>query len=290
MLLSRCASFVFAGLMACSFSAKAQPAEEYECLIEARQAVDVRSPVEGVIESVLVQRGQFIKRGALLAKLASGPEIAALNLARSRANMEGELKAAEARVDITKKKWERADELHKQNFVSSNAKDEAEAEYRLAREQFKQAQENRRLAELESKRSEELVGQRSLYSPVNGVVVSVLLHPGELTASNQKDPILKLMEIDPLNVELVLPLSQYGKIRAGQRARIAPEQPVGGSYSAVVEVVDPTLDAASGTFGVRLRLANPGGRIPAGVKCHARFGSIEFGQHDLRPFVGSLAG
>ena len=39
MLLSRCASFVFAGLTACSFSAKAQPAEEYECLIEARQVL-----------------------------------------------------------------------------------------------------------------------------------------------------------------------------------------------------------------------------------------------------------
>jgi multidrug efflux pump subunit AcrA (membrane-fusion protein) len=79
------------------------------------------------------------------------------------------------------------------------------------------------------------------------------------------------MELDPLNVELVLPVSQYGKIKLGQRARVSPEEPVGGSYSAVVEVVDPTLDAASGTFGVRLRLTTPGGRIPAGVKCHARF-------------------
>jgi hypothetical protein len=31
------------------------------------------------------------------------------------------------------------------------------------------------------------------------------------------------------------------------------------------------LDAASGTFGVRLRLANPGNRIPAGIKCRVKF-------------------
>jgi|SRR6266850_1502162 len=271
MLAPRCTSFLFAGFVACSFSAEAQRGEEYECLIEARQSVDVRSPVEGVIESVPVQRGQFIKKGTLLARLASGPEVAALNLARSRAAMEGEMKAAEARVDITKKKWERAEELSKMNFVSANAKDEAEAEYRLAREQLKAAQENRRLAELEVKRSEELVAQRSIYSPVSGLVVSVLLRPGELTASNQKDPILKLVEIDPLNVELVLPITQYGKIKVGQRALVTPEQPVGGSYPALVEIVDPTVDAPSGTFGVRLKLPNPGGRIPAGVKCHARF-------------------
>ena len=133
------------------------------------------------------------------------------------------------------------------------------------------ARESRQLAELEVKRAEELLAQRSIYSPVTGVVVAVLLRPGELTSSNQKDPIVKVMEVDPLNVELVLPLSQFGKIKVGQRARVMPEQPVGGVYSAAVEVVDSTLDAASGTFGVRLKLPNPGGRIPAGVKCRARF-------------------
>ncbi len=62
----------------------------YDCLIEARQQVDVRSSAEGVIESVHVRRGDVIKKGQLLARLSSGPESAALDLARSRASMEGE--------------------------------------------------------------------------------------------------------------------------------------------------------------------------------------------------------
>lgn len=243
----------------------------YDCLIEARQQVDLRPSVEGVIEAVLVRRGDPVKKGALLARLASGPEQAALALARSRASMEGELKAAEARVDISRKKWERADELHKMNFVSSNARDEAEAEHRLAQEQLRAAQESRRLAELEVKRAEEVLAQRSIHSPVNGVVTALMLRPGELTSSNQKDPILRLSEIDPLNVELVLPLTAFGKIKRGQRARVSPEQPIGGTYTAEVEVVDPTMDGASGTFGVRLKLLNPGTRIPAGIKCRAEF-------------------
>jgi len=244
---------------------------DYECVIEARQQLDVRTSAEGVVEEVLVRRGDVVKKGALLARLSSGPERATLNLARSRATMEGELKAAAARVDLAKKKWERADELHKRAFVSANAKDEAEAEYRLANEQFRAMQESRLLAELEVKRAEEVLAQRTIHSPVNGVVVALLLNPGELASSNQKDPILKLMEIDPLHVELVLPISQFGKIKRGQRARVSPEQPIGGSYTAQVEVVDMTVDAASGTFGVRLTLPNPGNRIPPGVKCRARF-------------------
>lgn len=247
------------------------PGASYDCLIEARQQVDLRASAEGVIEAVLVQRGDTVRKGDLLAKLSSGPEQAALALARSRASMEGELKSAQARIDINRKKWERVDELHQKNFVSANARDEAEAEYRLAQEQLRAAQESRRLAELEVKRAEEVLAQRSIRSPVNGVVVALLLRPGELASSNQKDPILRLMEIDPLNVELILPLTQYGKIKRGQRVRVSPEQPIGGTYTAEVEVVDPTMDGASGTFGVRAKLLNPGTRIPAGVKCRAQF-------------------
>ena len=266
-----------AGLLAAA-SAAAQPAPatfgdgtEYDCLIEARQALDIRSPVEGVIDKVLVQRGVSVRKGQTLALLSSGPERAALDLARSRATNEGEIKAAQARVDITKKKWERAEELVKKNFVSENARDEAEADYRLAVEQLRVAQENRRLAELEVRRSEEVVAQREIRSPVPGIVVDVLVRPGELTSSNQKDPIVKLMQVDPLNVELILPTKHFGKIKAGQRAWVMPEAPVGGKYSARVEVVDPVFDAASGTFGVRLTLPNPDRKIPAGLKCRARF-------------------
>jgi RND family efflux transporter MFP subunit len=270
-LLACCAGIVATG------AALAQPAlpPEYDCLIEARQALDIRSPVEGVIETVYVQRGASVKKGQTLAMLFSGPERAALDLARSRAGNEGEIKSAEARVELTRKKYERAEELVKKNFVSANARDEAEAEYRLAAEQLRVAQENRRLAELEVKRAEEIVAQREIRSPVTGVVVEVLLRPGELTSSNQKDPIVKLIQIDPLNVELILPVQAYGRIRAGQRAWVMPEAPVGGKYIARVEVVDSMFDAASGTFGVRLELANPRGVVPGGIRCQVDFPELK---------------
>jgi RND family efflux transporter MFP subunit len=264
-----CAALIApAGAMAAD---AADAALEFDCLLEARQSIDVRSPVEGVIESVLVERGAVVKKGQELAQLASGPERAAVELARSRAKMEGDLKAAQTKVEITKKKYERAEELVKKNFVSANARDEAESDYRLAEEQLRAARENRRLAQLELKRAEAVLAQRTIRSPVNGVVVEVVLHPGELATSNQKDPIVRLQEIDPLNVELILPVSAYGKIRDGQKAVVTLEQPVGGSYTARVEVVDRMVDAASGTFGVRLQLPNPDGKIPAGVKCRAKF-------------------
>ena len=246
-------------------------AADYECLIEAKQQVDIRSPVEAVVESVQVQRGDSVKKGQVIATLESGPERAALELARSRATMQGEMRAAEARMDLAQKKLVRAEELYKQNFVSVNARDEAEAEYRLSVEQLRQARENQKLAELEVQRAAEILAMRTIKSPLSGVVVEVNQKPGEFSSSNIKDPILKLAEIDPLNVEVVLPVSLYGQISVGSRGEVRPEAPIGGTYTATVSVVDRVVDAASGTFGVRLELANRARRIPAGVRCRVRF-------------------
>lgn len=261
-------SCTLAGLLASPFAGAAQ---EYDCMIEARQAIEIRSPVEAVIEQVHVQRGTAVKKGQLLVTLASGPERAALALAQSRAQMQGEIKAAQARLDIAQKKAHRAEELFKQNFVSNNARDEAQAELQLATEELRRARETQKLNELEAKRAAEVVALRSIRSPLNGVVVEVMLKPGEFGAITFKDPIMKLAEIDPLHVEVVLPVAQFGQVRAGQKASVMPEAPVGGRYDTTVSLVDKVVDAASGTFGVRLELRNRNFDIPAGVRCRVQF-------------------
>jgi multidrug efflux pump subunit AcrA (membrane-fusion protein) len=185
--------------------------------------------------------------------------------------MEGELKAAEARLDIVSKKAQRAEELFKQNFVSTNARDEAAAELQLATEEVRRVRETQKLNQLEAKRAAEVLAMRSIRSPLAGVVVEVLLKPGEFGAITFKDPIMKLAEIDPLHVEVVLPVSQYGQVKQGQKASVMPEAPVGGRYNTTVKLVDKVVDAASGTFGVRLELRNEKLGIPAGVRCRVQF-------------------
>ena len=258
-------------LTALLLTSAAAIAADYDCLVEARQQVEIRSPVEAVIESVLVQRGDFVKKGQVIATMESGPERAALDLARSRATMQGELKAAQARLDLAEKKLQRAEELYKQNFISVNARDEAQAEYQFSIEQLRQAQENQKLAQLDVDRNSQVLALRTIRSPLSGVVVNVLQKPGEFSSTNLKDPIVKLAEIDPLHVEVVLPVALYGRIKVGQRAQVMPEQPVGGNHGATVKVVDRVIDAASGTFGVRLELPNRNRAIPAGVRCRVRF-------------------
>ena len=260
-------------LLACAglVAATTVAASEYDCMIQARQNVEIRSSVEAVIESVRVRRGEFIKRGQVVATLESGPERAALALAKSRATNQGDIKLSEARLDIATKKLKRAEDLFKQNFISANSRDEAEAEFRLASEELLRARESQHLASLEAQRAAEVLALRTIRSPITGVVVDVMRRPGEFGAISFKDPIMTLAEIHPLHVETILSSNLYGKVRQGQRAIVMPEAPIGGQYQTTVSVVDRVVDAASGTMGVRLELANPKGEIPAGVRCRVRF-------------------
>jgi multidrug resistance efflux pump len=125
-------------------------ANEFDCIIEARQMVDIRSPVEGLISSVAVERGEAVKRGQVVVTLDSGPERAALAVARQRADSVGPLKAAEARLDLAAKKEKRAEELARQNFISSNALEEARTERSLAESELKVARENQKMADSKS--------------------------------------------------------------------------------------------------------------------------------------------
>ncbi len=92
---------------ACLLAVMASPAAhaaEYGCLIEAFDTVDVRSPVEALIESIKVQRGDMVTKGQVLVQLESAAERAGLEVAKARATMTGEIKAAEARRKMRRAK------------------------------------------------------------------------------------------------------------------------------------------------------------------------------------------
>ena len=263
--------FLVALPLALSGTASAAAAE-YQCLIEPYQKIEIRSSVEALIETVQVQRGSVVRKGQPLVQLNSGVEQAALESARYRAIMEGQVRSSQARVDYARDKLKRREELSRQNFVSSQDRDDAAAELRVAEADLQEARDNRQLSALESKRLQELLRQRTLYSPFNGIVTEVEQHPGELAQSGEgARPILKMAQVHPLRVEVVLPAALYASIKQGAAAEVEAEAPSKGSYTARVQIVDKVVDSASGTFGVRLELPNPAGNILAGVKCKVRF-------------------
>jgi RND family efflux transporter MFP subunit len=252
-----------------SEQAHADDVSEFDCVIEPQQIVKLASPVVGVIARLDVDRGDVIRKGQPLGKLEDGVEGANLALAKARASSEHLIRSAQARLDFLRSKSGRAGQLMAKSFGSQASAQEADADVKVAEEQLNDAKLNLEIARLDVNRYEQLLQQRQLVSPIDGVVVERTLVPGEYR--NEQTPILTLAETNPLRVEVFIPTKYYGQMRVGETATVMPEKPIRGSHAAVVTVVDSVLDAASGTFGVRLQLPNPKLQLPAGIRCRIKF-------------------
>jgi RND family efflux transporter MFP subunit len=243
---------------------------EFDCLIQPKMVLKLGTPVPGLISELLVDRGAIVKKGDVIAKLESGVEEATVALAKARAENDATIRSNHAKLEFQRRKDERMKQLRKNETVSFAIADEAETAAKVAQSELDEANMNLQLAQLELARASEVLKQRTIRSPINGVVVARALGPGEYAFD--QGHLVTVSQIDPLNVEVYLPLSHFGRIRLGTSAQVYPE--VGGEYAAIVTIVDQVFDAASATIGVRLELPNPDYALPAGLKCQVRFPGI----------------
>lgn len=243
-----------------------------DCLIEPTQIVELASPVTGLLDKVTVQRADRVSKGQVLATLESRAEQAASELARFKSVQAGPSQMAESKIEFAKRKFARRQAMSNEKLLAVQDKDDAEAELRLAEAELKLAAENRQIAKLEHQQQSSLLNLRTIRSPFAGVVVDVLAHPGEVVEpGSSKKSVVKVAQLDPLRVQVVLPKDAFGKLTSGMAVDVVPEIPGTGRYSAKVKSVDRLIDAASGTFVVLLELPNPKLDIPAGVRCKVNF-------------------
>jgi RND family efflux transporter MFP subunit len=259
-------------LLAVAGIARPAVAATYDCMIEPTQTIELRSEVSGVIDKIAVRRGDQVTRGQVIVTLESSVERAAAEAAHYRAQMEGPEAVAQTKLAYAKRTFARRREMAAERLMSGQERDDAEGEMRSAEAELALARENRELAALEAEQQASLLKRRTLRSPFNGVVVDQFLYSGEVVEpGDPKKPILKLAQLDPLRVHVILPRAAFGLVKRGMRAEVAPELAVGRKVEGTVTIADSLVDAASGTFAVFLEVPNPKLEIPAGLRCRASF-------------------
>lgn len=233
---------IFFALFAVNSNVSSQMAatESLDCLLEPYLEVDVGSSVLGILASVNVDRGDAVVKGQVIARLEASTQAARVKL-------------AEARAEFNERKVARNDDLYRDELVSIHEKDEIETQSLISQLELQEAREE--------------LNMRTIRSPLNGVVVDRFLSRGEYV---QEMPVLRLAQINPLNVEVIAPVALFGSVDVGDTAQLELAPPLSGTYVVKVVVVDRVIDAASGTFGIRLTLPNPGNKIPSGLNCTVR--------------------
>jgi len=238
---------------------------EYDGLIGPSIVVEIGAPAEGIVSKVTVDRGSLVKHGQTLVELESTVEQATSEKYQAMATFNGEIGLQQAHLAFAKRAHERIKQIE---AFSTHDKDQAATEIVMTEYRLKKALENRTLAELEFKKAQAELARRSIKSPISGVVVERYLSPGEYV--NNK-PLLRVAQINPLRVEVIVPAEMFGRINPGMTATIVPDMQKFGARTATVTIVDKVIDSASNTFGVRLDLANADLQVPSGLKCLVKF-------------------
>jgi RND family efflux transporter MFP subunit len=203
------------------------------------------SPLSGRVTTVSVELGQSVKAGAPLFAVAS-PDIAALRAEQQKAAVD---------LDVAKAAYERVKAMVEARALP--AKDELESD-----QQEKQAELALKLAKMKlsslkvSTRGE---NEFTVVAPRDGVIIEKTVLPGQQVTTD--DSLVSVAELDVVWALADLFEADAAGITNGSAARVTSPSLPGFSVEAPVERVSSVVDPERHTVGVRVKLANPDGRM-----------------------------
>ncbi len=223
-------------------------------VVKPFKSVIISASLREVVRKIEVSEGDRIKEGQILIRLESEKQ----RLAVERY----ELMITKATFD-----QKAAQRLFEQNVASRD--DALNKEIELKRLQVEQ-----NIAKAE-------IAEREIKSPLNGVVVRKLKESGE--SVSEVEPILQIMENDRLLLLFYLDANMLASVKIGQELNTRyPELSAKTVKKAVVDFIDPEVDARSGLFRVRLLLDNKDESVKPGMRVQAEFPVLAVGKTGLK--------
>jgi RND family efflux transporter MFP subunit len=234
--------------------------------LEAARESRIGPEVQGTLRRVHVDEGDRVEAGALLFEIDPEPYRFALRQAEAGLDL-ASAQRGQVEADLV-----RARSLRERGIVSAHDIEKLETASAVARATERQAQEALALAR-------HRLDQTQVRAPYAGSVAARLADEGTTALVQPQTIVVVLQESVTLEARAAIPESQLFLVRPGDRARIRVEglaEPIETEVSAVGESVDP----ATRTYSVRMRVPNANGRLKAGV-----FASVDIAPRALRDVV-----
>lgn len=215
-----------------------QSGAEYAGEVRARVESRLGFRVGGKLSQRLVELGQQVQGGQLLARL--DPQDYDLAAAAARA----QLALVASNRDLAAADYTRFKELREQNFISSAELERRHASLKVAQAQFEQAQ-----AQLLSQRNQ--AGYTHLMAQASGVVTAVEAEVGQVVAAGT--PIVRIAQDGPRDVLFAVPEDQVTAIKIGSAVAVRVWS-VGTTLQGVVREVAASADPVTRTFAIKVSL------------------------------------
>lgn len=243
---------------------------DMDCVVEPSRMVELGAAVPGLLAESLYDKSDFVSAGTLMARLESDVERVALDIAKEAANSTTAIALRETTAKFGDRTRVRNAQLLKSSSISEQVMDQVSTEANIAKLQVQQELDAARLALLEVERAKALLERRQIRTPISGSVTQRYKSSGEYVDS---EPVYQIAQLDPLHVEVIVPIEYLGRLETGTNATVHLDIPgfENSLIPAVLRRIDAVGDAASGTYGVRLVMDNPDLAIPSGVRCRVDF-------------------
>jgi len=265
--------------------------------------VEVKSKASGIVKKLLVDYGDRVKKGQLLAQLdkieieaqveqsKAALEAAQANLKSSQADFErAKVDAEGPDVPLLKRAYDRAVNMAKDGVVSTSALEDAQKNYEMSlnkqnvskaqvtvlKAKIAQSQANVAQDEANLKQLEEQLSYTDIISPIDGIVLSRDVQMGDAVSSilvlgSSATLVMTLGDTSEVYVKGKVDESDIGKVYLGQRARIKVESFKDKTFDGKVTKISPMgveKDNVT-TFEVRVSIQNPGGELKAEMTANA---------------------
>jgi len=223
---------------------------------------ELRSAVSGQIVEVIVRTGDRVKAGDVLIRLDDRIQQAVVKVAQVEAARSGSVSSAMIALQLTEQQLQRATLAFQRQAGSQFEVDEKMAARDEARARVTIEQESQQRARANLERALAELVQYSIRAPFDGEIVQVHQRVG--TTTDRSEPVITVADRGKLNVELNLPLSEFGTVSPGNEFSVQADSPVNRTLTARVSAVSPYVNAASRTCRVELEIDNTAQHLPAG--------------------------
>lgn len=214
--------------------------------LRSRQGVMLRPEVGGRVKQIFFSDGQRVRKGQLMVQFEDQLQLAQVAQARA------ELSIAEAN-------HKRNQELVAQNFISQRSLDESAAALEVSRAKLSLAQAT--------------LQRLQVVAPFDGITGLKQINVGDYLKDGAD--MVNVEDIDAVLLDFRLPERFQAKIRAGQKAQLTVDALPGRPFTAIVQAVDPLIEANGRSVGVRGCIDNRQQQLRPGMfaRVNAVFGT-----------------
>jgi RND family efflux transporter MFP subunit len=210
--------------------------------VQANQDVRVSAEESGVVEEILVEKGNRVRPGEAIFRLDD-------ELLRAQ------VEQARAQTALARETWERRKRLYEEDRVGT------ELEYLQARYNAEQAEANLELLEARLRRT-------TIRAPIHGVLDSREVEVGSMVSAGS--PVAHIVELDPVKITAGVPERYAPDVQPGAEATVTFDVLPGEEFRGEISYVGAVVNSRNRTFPVEFVLPNPGGLIKPEMVANVR--------------------